>query len=311
MKNIKKLPVFFILILLLGINKTISATEVFIFLKVNNNIITNLDVEKESKYLQALNKELKTLDKKEIYELAKNSIIKEKVKKDEILKFYQLDGTNKFLDELVRNFYLRLNISNLEDFTTHLNNFDLKLDEIVKKIEIETVWNELIFKKYNNQVKININEIKKKINKEIKGEKIQEQILLSEILFLADNDKDFQKKYLMIKDDINKSGFKNAANIHSISETSKFGGEVGWIKKGQLSDLLKKQILSLSIGETTIPIKLPNGFLILRLDDKKNVEVEINLEKELQNLISYERNKQLNQFSLIYFNKIKVNTVIK
>jgi peptidyl-prolyl cis-trans isomerase SurA len=311
MKNIKKLPVFFILILLLGINKTISATEVFIAFKVNNNIITNLDIEKESKYLQALNKELKTLDKKEIYELAKNSIIKEKVKKDEILKFYQLDGTNKFLDELVRNFYLRLNISNLEDFTTHLNNFDLKLDEIVKKIEIETVWNELIFKKYNNQVKININEIKKKINKEIKGEKIQEQILLSEILFLADNDKDFQKKYLMIKDDINKSGFKNAANIHSISETSKFGGEVGWIKKGQLSDLLKKQILSLSIGETTIPIKLPNGFLILRLDDKKNVEVEINLEKELQNLISYERNKQLNQFSLIYFNKIKVNTVIK
>jgi|TARA_B110001450_G_C17577283_1_gene463399 peptidyl-prolyl cis-trans isomerase SurA len=311
MKNIKKLPVFFILILLLGINKTISATEVFIAFKVNNNIITNLDIEKESKYLQALNKELKTLDKKEIYELAKNSIIKEKVKKDEILKFYQLDGTNKFLDELVRNFYLRLNISNLEDFTTHLNNFDLKLDEIVKKIEIETVWNELIFKKYNNQVKININEIKKKINKEIKGEKIQEQILLSEILFLADNDKDFQKKYLMIKDDINKSGFKNAANIHSISETSKFGGEVGWIKKGQLSDLLKKQILSLSIGETTIPIKLPNGFLILRLDDKKNVEVEINLEKELQNSISYERNKQLNQFSLIYFNKIKVNTVIK
>ena len=311
MKNIKKLPVFFILILLLGINKTISATEVFIAFKVNNNIITNLDIEKESKYLQALNKELKTLDKKEIYELAKNSIIKEKVKKDEILKFYQLDGTNKFLDELVRNFYLRLNISNLEDFTTHLNNFDLKLDEIVKKIEIETVWNELIFKKYNNQVKININEIKKKINKEIKGEKIQEQILLSEILFLADNDKDFQKKYLMIKDDINKSGFKNAANIHSISETSKFGGEVGWIKKGQLSDLLKKKILSLSIGETTIPIKLPNGFLILRLDDKKNVEVEINLEKELQNSISYERNKQLNQFSLIYFNKIKVNTVIK
>ena len=67
----------------------------------------------------------------------------------------------------------------------------------------------------------------------------------------------------------------------------------------------------MSIGETTIPIKLPNGFLILRLDDKKNVEVEINLEKELQNSISYERNKQLNQFSLIYFNKIKVNTVIK
>ena len=135
--------------------------------------------------------------------------------------------------------------------------------------------------------------------------------MLSEILFSIKNVNEFDEKYKLIKESIIKTGFKNTANIYSVSDSSKLGGKIGWIKKSQLSDVIKNEIEKINMGEVSRPIKIVNGYIILKLEDKKIEKKEVNFDEELKELINHERNKQLNQFSILYFNKIKINQTIQ
>ena len=54
-------------------------------------------------------------------------------------------------------------------------------------------------------------------------------------------------------------------------------------------------------------IKYPNGYLILKINDKKEMEQVINVERELNEMSNYEKNRQLNQFSLLFYKKLKQN----
>ena len=66
----------------------------------------------------------------------------------------------------------------------------------------------------------------------------------------------------------------------------------------------------MNIGDVTEPLKYPNGYLLLKINDKKEMKQIIDFEKELKELVKFERNKQLNQFSLLYYKKLKQNTKI-
>ena len=55
------------------------------------------------------------------------------------------------------------------------------------------------------------------------------------------------------------------------------------------------------------PIVIPGGFLILKIENTREIDVEFDLEQEIQNIIKKKTNEQLNQLSNIYFNKIKKN----
>lgn len=114
----------------------------------------------------------------------------------------------------------------------------------------------------------------------------------------------------MIQEDIKKQGFKNAATIHSISDSSKFGGNIGWVNESKLSKEIANAIVNLEIGEISLPIKIANGFLLLKIDNKKQKQIQINKKQLLEQAINFETNKQYNQFSIIYFNKIKLNSII-
>ena len=133
---------------------------------------------------------------------------------------------------------------------------------------------------------------------------------MSEIVFQVDKKKNLNEIIEKIKESIMKEGFKNTANIYSISDSSKFGGKIGWVDEGQLSSIIINDVKKLNIGEITDPISIPGGFLILKLENTKTEKVEINFDKELKNLIRFETERQLNQFSTIYFNKIKLNSLI-
>ena len=303
---------FFFLIIFFNFfcNNYIYSFESYVVLKVNNKIITNVDINKEYRYLIALNTDLQNIDKKKVMNIAKDSIIREKIKEDELLKYYDLNIKNKYIDSILDNFYKKLGMKNEKEFKSYLSKYNLSFDEIKKKIEIEAAWNDLIYSKYVSKVKIDKIKIKNKINDLLSKNKEQNVYLISEIMFNPESFEEIQKKYKLIEKSISEVGFKNTANLYSVSDSAKLGGQVGWVNETQLSEIIKKEISKLKVGEYTKPITIPGGFLIIHLDDKKTHNIYLNFDEEFEKQIAYEKNTKLEQYSKIYFKKIKKNSII-
>ena len=284
----------------------VKAIESKIIHNIGNEIITNIDIKREFKYLVALNNSLKELSKEKILNISNESIIREKIKKIEILKnFKEIKLDEDYYEILLKNIYLRLNIKSMNEFEIYLKDYDLTINDIKIKITIDALWNELIIQKYKDQISINENEIKKEI---IKNSKVQsKEYQLSEIIFEVTNKEEIEKKYDEVIKSINEIGFENSAATYSFSESAKIGGDIGWINENSLNDNIKENINNLQIGEITKPIILSNGILVLKLINTKNLETAIDIENEFNKAINYERNRQLNQYSKIYYNKIKKN----
>ncbi len=304
-KILKKITIIPILLTFLCVYN-INANEVNIVAKVKNEIITSTDINNEINYLLALNNEMKDLNKNTIYELAKRSMVNEIVKKQELLIYFDFSKNTEVFEGLFVNFFQTMNFNNEEDFADYLKSFDLKISDVKKKIQIETLWNELIYGKYKSKVNIDIEKIKNELNAAKTQEKTLEY-LLSEIVFKINKIDELKKTYNEISENIKNIGFKNTANIYSISSTAKLGGNIGWIQENQLSEEIKKIVKTLDIDEWSEPIKVSNGFLILKLSEKKIINKDVNPEEALKKIIKYRTDKQLTQYSLIYFNKIKYN----
>lgn len=298
-----------IIIFLLIFNlKAYSENNIFLSYKIEDTIITNVDIKNESKYLVALNNQLKNLDNKKILKIAEASIIRETVKKIELLKYFSLNQENKIIDNVIKDFYLKLNLDNLSDFEKYLNDYDLTISDIKKKIEIEITWNQLIYDKYKNQINIDHKSLKKKIKK-LSASQYKKKYHLSEIFF-EKKKKSINDTFKQIEESIKEIGFKNTANIYSISESAKFGGDLGWIEEKNLSNKLSLVLKKLTVGSYTKPILIGNKFLILNLNEIKNDKIQVNEKEELIKMIEYEKNRQLGQFSKIYYDKVKINTLI-
>ena len=303
----KKNIVAIIIIILLFINIVKAEDKIIIELQIENEILTNVDFLNEKNYLIALNNNLKNIPKNQLKQLARDSLIREKIKKIELLKFYDFKKADKYSEQILSDFYRRLNFKNKDEFNLYLISYDLKILDIKEKLKIETLWNELIFQKYKNQIKID----KKKIKTKIKNQKkIFKEYNLSEILFQLNSGEKLIEKYNLILKNIKNTGFKNSANIFSASNSSKFGGEIGWVNQNQLNDRIFKEIENLKIDEFTKPMQTSSGYLIIKLNIIRTKEKELDFEKTLKQMITEEKNRQLNQFSLIYFNKIKQNIFI-
>tara|TARA_B110001454_G_scaffold205062_1_gene214351 strand:- start:2696 stop:3631 length:936 start_codon:yes stop_codon:yes gene_type:complete len=305
-KKIISLIVFIFLFLHINLY---AENNVFIAYKVENEIITNVDVENEAKYLIALNNQLKNLTNKKLLMIARESIIKETIKKIELLKYYPLDQKDPFLDTVIKDFYQKLNLKNKSEFENYLSNYNLTINEIKKKIEIETTWNQLIFDKYKRQINIDEKSLKNRISLKKKSQK-KEYYLLSEIVFEIKKDQSLEDRIKEINNSIKEIGFKNTANIFSVSNSAKFGGNIGWVDEKNLSEKISTVVKKLKISENSETIQLGNNYLLLRLEDKKNESIKIDEKKELKKMILYEQNRKLEKFSKIYFNKVKINTNI-
>ena len=303
---------FFFLIIFFNLfcSNYIYAFESYVVLKVNNKIITNVDIDNEYRYLIALNTDLQNIDKKKVMNIAKDSIIREKIKEDELLKYFDLNIENKYIDRIINNFYKKLGMKNEKEFINYLLKYNLSFKEIKKKIGIEAAWNDLIYKKFSKQIEIDKSKIKNEINKFISSNKEQTLYLISEILFNAENYEEVENRYKLIEKSISEVGFKNTANLYSVSDSAKLGGQVGWINESQISSVIKKDILKLKVGKYTKPITIPGGFLIIYLDDEKKQSTNLSFDEEFKKQVAYEQNIQLEQYSKIYFKKIKKNSTL-
>ena len=287
----------------------VQAIETKIIHNIQNEIITNIDIKNEFKYLLALNNDLEQLDKESIFKISSESIIKEKIKEIEISKFFKkIELDIKYLDALLESIYSRKGLKSLEEFEVYLKDYDITLSAIEKKITTDALWNELIMRKYAPLVEINEEKIKKKIKNNISNQTKEYQ--LSEIVYEVKNKEEIAKRYEEIAQNIIEKGFENTASMYSISETSKIGGDLGWINEKSLNNLIKEKIEKLDIGEISKPIIIPNGILILRIKNSKKTKIETNFDLELKKAINFEKSRQLDQFSKIYFNKIKKNLEI-
>ena len=300
------------ILILLIINFLICSfcySEVQIKYKIDDKIVTNVDILEEKKYLIFLRPNLQKLSDSEITKISENSIVREIIKSKEIDRIFKKKENKNFTNEIKKNLFLFKGVKSEEEFLKVLKETNLEYKKILKKIEYEGLWNELIFQKYNNLIKIDKEEIKKKLIKNYAKNKRYEYNL-SEILFEIEQDENFDKKYQEIINYVKKNEFKAAASKYSISNSSNRGGEIGWVKETVLSSELIEKLKKLKINEVSEPIRYPNGYLLIKINKKKEMKQKINLEQELSESIKYEKNKQLNQFSLLYYKKLKQNTQI-
>ena len=302
---IKKIT-FLVFLFFLIFSNIISNSNIAIIIKVNDEIITNYDVEKEINYLKILNPNLNSLNKDQIMILAKSSLVNEIIKKKEIIKLIDITSKNQMEEGYLKNLLNKLNFNNEDEFEKELKNkSNYNLSEVKQKIKIDLFWNELIYSRFNNQVKIDKDKIIKKV--ESLENQTQQEYSLSEIVFVKKKDLSIENLIDQIKLSITEIGFNNTANIYSISESSKLGGKLGWINKNSLSKIILKELGLISEGNYTSVIKMGNNYLILKLEQIKNRKIKIDKNKEINDLIKAEKNKQLNQFSRIYFDKLKIN----
>ena len=288
------------------INKNaFSENKFYIVAKVNNEIITNYDVETESNYLKLLNPNLNQLDKNRVIGIAKNSLINEIIKQKQLEKIFEFDQSQKIIDQIFKDFYTNLGFSKEKDFDQLLKNKKTySILEVKEKIKIDFLWNKLIYNLYNKQIKVDKNKL---LNKIKNSDQYKNQYLLSEIFFNKDKNESLENKVNKIKKSIDDVGFNNTASLYSISDTSSVGGKIGWIKEENLSPKILEELYKIKSGEITEMIKIGNNFLILKIEEIKKNKIKIDNEMKLKEMIDFERNRQLNQFSNIYFNKIKIN----
>ena len=307
-KNFKILYIFLILVIL-NFPKSIALENKILF-KVNNEIITTIDIYEEIKFLKIFNPEVNSLNETELFEISKNSVLRDKIKKIEIMKFVsEIKVDDKFLTKLLKNRYSKISINSLVDFENYLKNNNLNIKNIKEKLYIEIIWNDLIFQKFKNKVVIDKDKIKNEILQNPQKES-QSELLLSEIVFDANSKIDFQNKYEKILLDIENVGFKKTAIIHSNSDTATNGGLIGWVKVDNLNQKIKEIISKLRQGQFSKPIRTSSGFIIIKIEDKRKYESKFDLNEKVQEVIKFKTNEQLDQFSSMYFNKLKKDLVI-
>ncbi len=293
---------FLIILVLSGVSFNKSFCEVFIVAKVNQEIITNIDLDFEKKYLVSLNPNLKKLDQNRIIEYAKNSLINEKIKKIEIKKKYKIAANDEILSKVITDIYLGIGISSLNEFKNYLSKNGVDLERVKKKIGIEIAWNDLVVDTFKNQIEIDQKKIRQEMEK-LKEQEI-ENLLLSEIIFTINDKKELDLKYNEIKKSIDDIGFEESARIYSLSDSKKDGGKLGWIYRNQLSKEIREGLKEINVGDFSKPIITSGGFLILKLNDIKIENVEIDEQNQLEKMIEFERNRQLTRFSTLYYKRI-------
>ena len=306
-----KLKTLFIASLFIIFNIQNSNTiENKILFKIDNEIITTIDIYDEIKFLRVFNPEINNLEDAELFEISKNSILRDRIKKIEILEFVkELKVQDKFLLNLIKNKYSKTNIDTLQDFRIYLKKNNLDFNNVNEKLTIELIWNDLIYQKFNKKISIDKEKIKKELLQNSKKER-QREFLLSEIVFTENDKINFKKKNEEIISDINNIGFKKTALKHSVSDTASNGGLIGWIKEDNLNQNIKKIIKELKTGQFSKPIRTSSGFMILKINDEKEYLSKFNLADKMEEVIIFKTNDQLNQFSRMYFNKVKKNLII-
>ena len=303
----KILIVFTVFFFSLIIKFSLLANENKILLKVNNELITTIDVSNEINYLKSVNKNFENLETQKIIEIARNSLIKDKIKKITLLPIVKEFEINEddFKRILISN-YSNIGLTNINEIFEHLKKYNVNTNLIRDKMTVNAIWSQFIYDKFAKNIRIDRDQLKQDIQKN----ENQTEYLLSEIVFELEDKQTIIDKFNIIENGIQINGFENTALIYSISKTSTSGGNIGWVSENTIDRKILNEIKKININEITKPLVIPGGYLVLRLNEKRITKRNVDIEDELKKIIETKTNKQLNQFSNIFLNKIKKDIVI-
>jgi len=311
-KNIKMFKkIFYLAIIIFLISFTAHSKKIEIISKVNNQIITNYDIINEIKYLKFLNPKLEEIkDVRTLTNLGKSSITKEIIKKEALEKILDIDKDYGINETIEKDLILKKKVKNKDQLINLINSKDLNYKKIFIKLKNEALWNEYIYEKYKKNIVINNDYLIKRVREQKNNQKDKFNFLLFEIIFEVDEQETLNDKLNSIKSSIKRIGFNNTAMTFGISDSAKFGGEIGWIKETQMSNLILNEIKDLEINEISEVIQTPSGYLLLMVSKKEKIVEKFDEKKNLSLLKNYETNRQLNQFSLIHYKRLKKNSII-
>lgn len=306
MIRIKYLYLLFFLNLLFNTTNGLSIENKILF-KVKEEIITTVDISNEIKYLKLLNKNLSNIDKNQMFEISKKSLVREKVKKNELLKYYDnLEIENEILEPLILKFFkTKIEISSILEFENYFKEIKINPNGVREKIIIDLLWKQLIYQKYRDKVYVDENLIKN----ELENSKVINEFLLSEIVFDLKENESLENKFKKIKKTIDEFSFAKAANVHSISDSANSGGLLGWVSETSINKKIREELYKKK-NDYTKPIVIPGGFLILKIEDQRKKEKDINIEQQIKIISEKKINQQLERYSIIHINKIKKNLKI-
>ena len=283
------------------------ANENKILLKVNNELITTIDIFNEINYLKSINKNISNLENKKLFEIARNSLIKDKIKKITLVPVVEkIEISDDDFKRILISSYSNTGYTKTEDIYEHLKKYNINPKLIRNKLTLNAIWSQFIYDRYSKNIKIDKNKLKKDIQKN----ENQTEYLLSEIVFDLKEKQRIDEKFSIIKKAIEENGFENTALIYSISETSTSGGNIGWVGENSINNKILNEIKKINVSDVTKPLVIPGGYLILRLNEKRIAKRNIQIDEELQKIIQVKTNEQLNQFSTIFLNKVKKDIVI-
>ena len=305
--SVRLIVTIFVIFFSTVIKFSVLANENKILLKVNNELITTIDILNEINYLKSINKNINNLENKKIIEIARNSLIKDKIKKialKSIVKKMEISDDD-FKRILISN-YSNTGFTKIDEIFKHIEEYNVKPELIRNKMTVNAIWSQFIYNKYSKNIKIDTN----KLRQDIQRNESQTEYLLSEIVFDLEKKQTINEKFNIIKNAIEKNGFENTALIYSISETSTSGGNIGWVSENSVNKKILKKITEININNFTKPLVIPGGYLILKVNEKRITEKNIKLEDELKKIIEIKTNEQLNQFSNLFLNKVKKDIII-
>ncbi len=286
---------------------SVLASENKILLKVNNELITTIDILNEINYLKSINEDINNLENKKIIEIARNSLIKDKIKKIVLMPIIKkMEISDDDFKRILISNYSNTGFTKIDEISEHLEKYNIRPKLIRNKMTINAIWSQFIYDKYSKNIKIDID----KLRQDILTNESQTEYLLSEIVFDLKEKQTINEKFNIIKNAIKENGFANSALIYSISETSSSGGNIGWVSENSINKKILKKIMKIDINNFTEPLVIPGGYLILKVNEKRIAKKDIRLEDELKKIIEIKTNKQLNQFSNIFLSKIKKNIII-
>ena len=286
---------------------SVLASENKILLKVNNELITTIDILNEINYLKSINEDINNLENKKIIEIARNSLIKDKIKKIVLMPIIKkMEISDDDFKRILISNYSNTGFTKIDEISQHLEKYNIKPKLIRNKMTINAIWSQFIYDKYSKNIKIDID----KLRQDILTNESQTEYLLSEIVFDLKEKQTINEKFNIIKNAIKENGFANSALIYSISETSTSGGNIGWVSENSINKKILKKIMKIDINNFTEPLVIPGGYLILKVNEKRIAKKDIRLEDELKKIIEIKTNKQLNQFSNIFLSKIKKDIII-
>ena len=303
MIKLKKI-IFILLLFSLFFTKGHTVIKDSIFATVGNKAVTRSDIINEIKIILILNgkiysEEIKEqLDNAAIQSILKRTVKKIEIEKHENLRFNEAD-IKKELISLSSN--LNMDVDSLKQ-TFATNGIDFS--SIIDRISTDLLWNSLIFALYKDRLSININEIEDQLKKIDKEKKINEY-LISEIIIKPVSEESLEVEIKKIHDEVEIKGFEQVAMDRSISSSAMKGGDLGWINENSISKDFKSKIIATPVGKISDPIFLPQGILFFKVRDKKSFEEFINLEEAKNQLVTAEKMKILNMYSLSHYDKLR------